>query len=134
MLSSLLRPRKARRRTPPSFNSSSPYAQRSSAMLRRPETTEDVRHAQADWTETEGEDDDSEEDNPGEDHGEAQEEEDEEDEGEDGASATPLLPIFSAAHLGKSNASRSPSSSRLPIFSRLLGSSMLLNLFKVARF
>lgn len=85
MLSSLLRPKKARRRVEESPLFSSPYA----------------GHAAADFTEDDEEDEHTEE----EDNDEGDEEEGEGDmsegeEGEDGDSHSPLLPIFSAAHLG----------------------------------
>ena len=92
MLSSLLRPKKKRRAQ--AFNSSSPYSHRSRDRDQQP-----VRHAAADWTETENDDDDTEEED---DHGEHEADDDNEQESadEDAADATPLLPIFSAAHLG----------------------------------
>tara|TARA_R110002060_G_scaffold62580_1_gene71956 strand:+ start:681 stop:1094 length:414 start_codon:yes stop_codon:yes gene_type:complete len=85
MLSSLLRPKKARRRVEESPLFSSPYA----------------GHAAADFTEDDDEDEHTEE----EDNDQGDEEEGEEgmsegEEGEDGDSHSPLLPIFSAAHLG----------------------------------
>jgi len=83
MLSSLLRPKRNRRRVEEHSPYSSPYAER--------------RHATADFTEDDGEDElTEEEEQSGGDDGEAVEEED----GEE--SDTPLLPIFSAAHLGQS--------------------------------
>ncbi|KAH7355448.1 hypothetical protein BKA65DRAFT_605280 [Rhexocercosporidium sp. MPI-PUGE-AT-0058] len=85
MLSSLLRPKKARRRVeqPPIF--SSPYA----------------GHAAADFTEDDEEDEhtEDEEDNDQGDEEEEGEHMTEGEEGEDGDSHSPLLPIFSAAHL-----------------------------------
>ncbi|KAE8447217.1 hypothetical protein EG329_011048 [Mollisiaceae sp. DMI_Dod_QoI] len=76
MLSSLLRPRKNRQHVEESSVFSTPYEQR--------------RHATADFTEDDGEDEESDE----------EEEEGEEDvDEEDGEEDTPLLPIFSAAHL-----------------------------------
>lgn len=112
MLSSLLRP-KRRSRHRPSFNSSSPPPQSQLPTLQR-RRSEQIRHAQADWTETENEDDDEESgrselprgrDND--DDSQAEEEFDhlveEEEDGqgdEDGDATTALLPIFSAAHLG----------------------------------
>jgi hypothetical protein len=85
MLSSLLRPKKARRRVVEHSPFSSPYAER--------------RHATADFTEDDGEDENTEDEEDEQD----EEEGDDEDviEEEDGEEDTPLLPIFSAAHLGK---------------------------------
>ncbi|KAK0120400.1 hypothetical protein ONS96_010615 [Cadophora gregata f. sp. sojae] len=85
MLSSLLRPKKARRRVEESPLFSSPYA----------------GHAAADFTEDDEEDEHTEEeDNDEDDHGDEEEEGmSEGEEGEDGDSHSPLLPIFSAAHL-----------------------------------
>lgn len=75
MLSSLLRPKKNRQHVEEASVFTTPYEQR--------------RHATADFTEDDGEDEESEE------------EEDEEDiDEEDGGNDSPLLPIFSAAHLG----------------------------------
>lgn len=113
MLSSLLRPKKGRRReeqhSPFSsqFDQSSPVTERSRLF---------PRHATADFTETENEDENSDEDedphhrhddDDGDDDEEQREdgdgepdEDDDEDENEDGDEDTPLLPIFSAAHLG----------------------------------
>ncbi|KAL2070150.1 hypothetical protein VTL71DRAFT_13176 [Oculimacula yallundae] len=83
MLSSLLRPKKARRRVqePPPF--SSPYA----------------GHAAADFTEDDDEDEHSDDDGDNDEGEEDMSEDDEDGDGEDGDSHTPLLPIFSAAHL-----------------------------------
>ncbi|KAN0096865.1 hypothetical protein V8E51_015670 [Hyaloscypha variabilis] len=83
MLSSLLRPKKARRRVVEHSPFSSPYAER--------------RHATADFTEDDGEDENTEDEEDEQD----EEEGDDEDviEEEDGEEDTPLLPIFSAAHL-----------------------------------
>ena len=83
MLSSLLRPKKARRRVEEHSPFSSPYAAQ--------------RHATADFTEDDGEDENTEDEDDQE-----EEEGDDEDaiEEEDGDEDTPLLPIFSAAHLG----------------------------------
>ncbi|PBP16376.1 integral membrane channel protein [Diplocarpon rosae] len=93
MLSSLLRPKKARRRLEESPMYSSPYA----------------GHAAADFTEDDDEDEHTEEEEEEEEEGDdendeaGQDAEDEitegEEEGEDGDSHAPLLPIFSAAHL-----------------------------------
>jgi hypothetical protein len=102
MLSSLLRPKKTRRREEHSpfssryDNQSSPIAQRQQRL--------GVRHATADFTETELDDENTEEEDDDEDVGEQErdEEDDDGEEDEDGHDDTPLLPIFSAAHLGKS--------------------------------
>ena len=114
MLSSLLRPRKSRR-TRAIFPPSSPYGEPSSQANRGEDTARrespEIRHAAADWTETENDNEDSEDDYEGqegeEDHDEGNEETNDDDEqhnrnedDEDGDDATPLLPIFSAAHLG----------------------------------
>ena len=111
MLSSLLRPKKPRQRVEQHSPFSSPYPEpdRSSPSVARRERQ--IRHATADWTETEAEDEVTEDEGGGNaDHvedevnGEDGDEEDgEEDEGEDGGEDTPLLPIFSAAHLGTQN-------------------------------
>jgi len=103
MLSSLLRPKKARQRVEEHSPFSSVYPDDSSPILARQERQ--VRHATADWTETEADDDISEEEleDNGEDVDEDDEAADQEEEGdEDGEEEdTPLLPIFSAAHLGE---------------------------------
>jgi hypothetical protein len=86
MLSSLLRPKKTRRRVEEHSPFSSPYAER--------------RHATADFTEDDGEDENTEDE---EDQDEEEGDDDDDDEAieeEDGDEDTPLLPIFSAAHLG----------------------------------
>jgi hypothetical protein len=102
MLSSLLRPKKARQRVEEHSPFSSVYPDDSSPIVARQERQ--VRHATADWTETEADDDNSEEDDnaEGEDVDEDEDDEagDQEDD-EDGEENTPLLPIFSAAHLGQ---------------------------------
>ena len=110
MLSSLLRPKKHRQRVEEHSPFSSVYPVDSSPIVARQERQ--VRHATADWTETEAEDDNSEGDDDGEDidedgvdreagdEEEGEEEEEDQDEDEDGEEDTPLLPIFSAAHLG----------------------------------
>jgi len=106
MLSSLLRPKRGRRRVEHSpfssqFNDpSSPIAARNQRL--------GTRHATADFTETdvddditETEDDGNPEDEEGEEDEEDEDEEDSQDEeDEDGEEESPLLPIFSAAHLG----------------------------------
>lgn len=100
MLSSLLRPKKARRR-PQEIHSpfSSLYVDRPSTAAARGERL--PRHASADFTETEIEEDTEEEiaqqnDGGDEDEGSNIDEVEEEDGDED----QPLLPLFSAAHLG----------------------------------
>ncbi|RDW69847.1 hypothetical protein BP6252_08867 [Coleophoma cylindrospora] len=102
MLSSLLRPKKGRRRVEQHspFSSmldpSSPAAERSRPF---------PRHATADFTETENDDENSDEDEDLDDHHDDEDEEEDEDDDEgdeddeDGDEDTPLLPIFSAAHL-----------------------------------
>jgi hypothetical protein len=97
MLASLLRPKKHRRRVEEHSPFSSHYADQSSPILARHQRLE-ARHATADFTETELEDENTEDEEDEEDeHGE---EEEIEEEDEDGDEDTPLLPIFSAAHLG----------------------------------
>lgn len=85
MISSILRPKKARRTLEEEafFTSFSQH-----------------RHATADWTETEGDEDVTEEEDNGEEHNEEHEEGDNELTEEEDGEYTPLLPIFSAAHLG----------------------------------
>ncbi|RDL30325.1 Uncharacterized protein BP5553_10203 [Venustampulla echinocandica] len=103
MLSSLLRPRKARQRVLEHSPFSSPYPEPdlSSPLIARRDRQ--VRHATADWTETEADDDDTDDDEEGDPShvvdDEAEEDEDGEDGNEDGDDESPLLPIFSAAHL-----------------------------------
>jgi hypothetical protein len=101
MLSSLLRPAKNRRRVPEHSPFSSPYVDQSSPAVARLERR-DARHASADFTATEEEDEVTEDEDIEED-GEDDEEIVEEDDNEDGDEDSPLLPIFSAAHLGLSN-------------------------------
>jgi hypothetical protein len=105
MLSSLLRPKKAQRVQHSPF--SSPYVDQSSpAVVRRQRM---ARHASADFTETEQGDEDTEDDQEEEEEEQEEEEEDGEhsegelegEDNEDGEADTPLLPIFSAAHLGR---------------------------------
>ncbi|KAI9649647.1 hypothetical protein NHQ30_002228 [Ciborinia camelliae] len=100
MLSSLLRPKKTRRRVQEIHSPfSSQYVDRSSPVAARRERL--PRHASADFTETEIEEDTEEEiavGNDGEDEDEGSDEEELEE--EDGDEDQPLLPIFSAAHLG----------------------------------
>jgi hypothetical protein len=88
MLSSLLRPKKARPHVEEHSPFASPYPERRNA---------------ADWTEDDGEDENTEDEDDLE-EGEDEEDSDneeviEEEDGED--EDTPLLPLFSAAHLGK---------------------------------
>ncbi|EHL00225.1 hypothetical protein M7I_3856 [Glarea lozoyensis 74030] len=72
-----------------------------------------IRHATADWTETEAEDDITEDEEDEDNANNVTEEVDEEDAQDDGdedggedEEDTPLLPIFSAAHLGEHSAWR----------------------------
>lgn len=99
MLSSLLRPRKARQRVQEHSPFSSPYPGPDTESPSYARQERQVRHATADWTETEAEDDIT-EDEEG-DVGQEEDIEGEEESDEDGDEDTPLLPIFSAAHLGK---------------------------------
>lgn len=99
MLSSLLRPKKGRKRVEQHSPFSSQYADQSSPILARNQRRE-ARHATADFTETEPEEDDTED---GEDVEDQEDDEVEGEEDEDGDEDTPLLPIFSAAHLGLSS-------------------------------
>ncbi|KAG9233348.1 integral membrane channel protein [Amylocarpus encephaloides] len=99
MLSSLLRPKKARQRVEEHSPFSSPYPEPDySPIVARRERQ--IRHATADWTETEADDDEEENTEEGEEEDNGLHE-DQDDEGEDGDGdeSTPLLPIFSAAHL-----------------------------------
>ena len=101
MLSSLLRPGKGRRRVEQYSPFSSRYDDHSSPIAERRKRL-DARHATADFTETELDDDNTEEEDDEEDgEQEAEEDEGDDDEDEDGHEDTPLLPIFSAAHLGR---------------------------------
>jgi hypothetical protein len=90
MLSTLLRPKRSRRRVEGDSIFSTPQGKRV--------------HAKADWTEDDSADeaseDDENENNEEGDAGEDDEEQDEDADEEDGETS-PLLPIFSAAHLGK---------------------------------
>ncbi|TVY49034.1 Calcium channel, partial [Lachnellula occidentalis] len=119
MLSSLLRPKKHRQRVEEHSPFSSVYPDdNSSPIVARQERQ--VRHATADWTETEADDDNTERDDDEEDidehggegeagdeeeeeeeeeEGDGDEDEDDDDDDEDGEEDTPLLPIFSATHL-----------------------------------
>lgn len=104
MLSSLLRPKKKVRRVPELFTSHAPYGQQSAPAKHGRERAE-ARYAAADWTETDDNDDETEEEDS---NGSGLEEEQaghdhlggEDDDHEDGDEGTPLLPIFSATHLG----------------------------------
>lgn len=102
MLSSLLRPKKGRRRVEHSPFSSQ-FNDRSSPIVARNQRL-GARRATADFTETEVDDDitETEDDGDGDDNdeGEDEEEDDQAEEDEDGEEDSPLLPIFSAAHLG----------------------------------
>lgn len=97
MLSSILRPKRNRKRVQEDLPSTPYTSQYPPAFARRQQL---VRHASADFTATE--DDDETEDEQVADHIEEEAEvlDDEANEDEDGAADTPLLPIFSAAHLG----------------------------------
>jgi hypothetical protein len=86
MLSSLLRPKKARPRVEEHSPYSSPYAER--------------QHATADFTEDDGEDEITEDEDDEDEAGEENANDGEDIDEEDGEEDTPLLPIFSAAHLG----------------------------------
>jgi hypothetical protein len=88
MLSSLLRPKRARPRVEEHSPYSSPYAGR--------------RHATADFTEDDGEDEITEDEDDEEEAGGENGDDGEDIDEEDGEEDTPLLPIFSAAHLGNS--------------------------------
>jgi len=99
MLSSLLRPKKGRRRVEQHSPFSSHYADQSSPIVARHQR----RHATADFTETELEDENTEDEEEVDDEdGDQDEQEEQIDAGddEDGDEDAPLLPLFSAAHLG----------------------------------
>ncbi|TVY85115.1 Calcium channel, partial [Lachnellula suecica] len=100
MLSSLLRPKRARQRVEEHSPFSSVFPGPDSSPLAARHERQ-VRHATADWTETEADDDNSEDQDDAEDiDGEDEAgDEDEDEDDEDGDEDTPLLPIFSAAHL-----------------------------------
>lgn len=103
MLSSLLRPKKGRKRVEQHSPFSSQYADQSSPILARNQRRE-TRHATADFTETELDDENTEDEDEEEEEDMelGQDEEDiEGDDDEDGDEDIPLLPIFSAAHLGQ---------------------------------
>jgi len=99
MLSSLFRPKKNRPRVEEHWPFSSPYADQSSPIVAHRERLA-ARHASADFTTTEGEDENTEDEELEEDAGD-EEEDVAGDDNEDGEEDTPLLPIFSAAHLGQ---------------------------------
>ena len=110
MLSSLLRPKKGRSRVEEQREQHSPFSShydgQSSPILERTKRLNARRHATADFTETELDDDITEEEDEDEEIGEEDEDDDNGDDGdgqddEDGHEDSPLLPIFSAAHLGK---------------------------------
>lgn len=106
MFSSLLRPKKGRRRVEQHSPFSSRYDERSSPIIERIHRR-NVRHATADFTETELDDDDEntehglDEDEDGQQEEDEQEHEEDTEDDEDGNDDAPLLPIFSAAHLGE---------------------------------
>ena len=104
MLSSLLRPKKARKRVAEHSPFSSPYVDQSSPAVARHQRM--ARHASADFTETEQGDEATEEEDDEENEADADDDENHpgeelEDDDEDGDEDSPLLPLFSAAHLGK---------------------------------
>lgn len=104
MLSSLLRPKKSARRVPQTFTSHAPYAEQSTPAKYGRERAE-TRHAAADWTETDDVDEETEEEGPNRIIGEEEQvghdhQEDVDGDNEDGPEGVPLLPIFSAVHLG----------------------------------
>ncbi|KAH8651640.1 hypothetical protein BGZ60DRAFT_189390 [Tricladium varicosporioides] len=96
MLSSLLRPKKARQHLQEHSPFSSPYPGPDTESPSYARQERQVRHATADWTETEAEDEITEDE---EDVGEEEDIEGAGESDEDGDEETPLLPIFSAAHL-----------------------------------
>ena len=101
MFSSLLRPKHGRQRVQ-HLPSSSPYVDQSSPLLARQQRF-GPRHATADFTETDADDSNS-DDEEGQEAGEEEPEEEEDVEGgadEDGDEESHLLPLFSAAHLGQ---------------------------------
>jgi hypothetical protein len=103
MLSSLLRPKRSRRVEHSPF--SSRFDEQSSPIVERRKRL-NARYASADFTETDQddeeteEDEDEEEEEEGDEDGDELDEDDDDDDDEDGDEDTPLLPIFSAAHLG----------------------------------
>jgi hypothetical protein len=103
MLSLLLRPKKKVRRVQEQFSSPATHGEQSAPAKYGRERAE-VRYAAADWTETDENDEETEEEGS---NGGLEEEQveqhhlgGEDDDHEDGDEETPLLPIFSAAHLG----------------------------------
>ena len=104
MLSSLLRPKKKVRRVQEQFTSPAPPGEQSAPAKHGRERAE-ARYAAADWTETDDNDEETEEEDS---NGGGLEEEQaeldhlggEDDDHEDDNEGTPLLPIFSAPHLG----------------------------------
>lgn len=101
MLSSLLRPKKGLRRVEQHSPFSSRYDEQSSPIVERRKRL-DARHATADFTETDPDDENTEEEEDEEDEEQEGEEDGDGEDDEDGHEDTPLLPIFSAAHLGES--------------------------------
>ncbi|CZT11339.1 hypothetical protein WAI453_010995 [Rhynchosporium graminicola] len=100
MLSSLLRPKKARRRVQESPLFSSPYAGHAAADFTEDDEEDDERSDDDRNNDDEEEEEEEDQENSGaEDEDQDQDEDDGEGEDEDGDSHTPLLPIFSAAHL-----------------------------------
>jgi hypothetical protein len=104
MLSSLLRPKKRVRRVPEQFTSPAPDGEQSAPAKHGRERAE-ARFAAADWTETDDNDEETEEENSirsGLEEEQARHDRlgGENGDHEDGDEGTPLLPIFSAAHLG----------------------------------
>jgi hypothetical protein len=98
MLSSIFRPKgKGRRRVSGEFPFASP---------KKGQERMETRHAAADWTETENDDEETEDENWQNNERRDSEQAGHEGEGpeygdhEDGEETSPLLPIFSAAHLG----------------------------------
>jgi len=94
MLTSLLRPRNGRRHVEQHSPFSSHYAGDHLSPIGARNQRQETRHATADFTETELEDENTE------DEDDEEEEDGESVNDEDGEEDTPLLPIFSAAHLG----------------------------------
>jgi hypothetical protein len=109
MFSSLLRPKKGRQRVTYS-PSSSPFGDQSSPLIARQQRA-GPRRTTADFTETDAEDSNTEEED-GQEVGEEEPQEEEDNgheaEDEDGDVDSHILPIFSAAHLGKKSHSLCP--------------------------
>jgi hypothetical protein len=104
MLSSLLQQKKKVRRAPEQFTAPATQAEQSTPTKQGRERT-GARYATADWTETDDNDEETEEEDDNEgrlDGGQGRHEflSGEDYAREDGDEETPLLPIFSAAHLG----------------------------------